>query len=61
VRDQFVEQWKQLPTEYVIMIWHYAQQPKESVLKNMEQFMAHVKPALDKYTEYPAAEPVAAD
>jgi alkanesulfonate monooxygenase SsuD/methylene tetrahydromethanopterin reductase-like flavin-dependent oxidoreductase (luciferase family) len=61
VRDQFIEQWKRLPTEYVILIWHYAQQPKESVIWNMEQFMAHVKPALDKLTEYPVPEAVPAD
>lgn len=61
VRDQLVEQWKQLPAEYIILIWHFAQQPKESVIKNMEAFMTHVKPALDKYTVYPEPAAVAAD
>lgn len=52
IRDQFVAQWKELPAEYVVIIFHYAQQPLESVLHNMEQFMEHVKPELDALTEY---------
>lgn len=55
VRRQFVEQWKLLPAEYVVLIWHYAQQPKESVIHNMKLFMQHVKPALDELTAYPEA------
>ena len=53
VRQQLVEQWQQLPAEYIVLIWHYAQQPKESVIHNMELFMKHVKPALDELTHYP--------
>jgi alkanesulfonate monooxygenase SsuD/methylene tetrahydromethanopterin reductase-like flavin-dependent oxidoreductase (luciferase family) len=53
VRQQLVEQWKQLPAEYVVLIWHYAQQPKESVIQSMKLFMEHVKPALDELTTYP--------
>jgi len=52
IRDQFIEQWKHLPAEYVILIYHYAQQPKESVIKNLKLFMEEVKPALDEMTEY---------
>lgn len=51
-RDQYVELYKQLPAEYVVLIYHYAQQPKESVLENMEVFMEHVKPALDEMTDF---------
>ncbi|HCP01360.1 MAG: hypothetical protein CL573_06135 [Alphaproteobacteria bacterium] len=54
VRDHFVEQWKHLPAEYVILIYHYAQQPKESVIKNLKLFMEEVKPALDELTPYAA-------
>ena len=53
IRDQFVAQWKHLPAEYVILIYHYAQQPKESVIKNLKLFMEEVKPALDELTDYP--------
>ena len=56
VRDQFVAQWKHLPAEYVILIYHYAQQPKESVIANLKLFMDEVKPALDEFTDYEARE-----
>jgi hypothetical protein len=52
VRDQFVRQWEELPAEYCVLIYHYAQQPLESVIRNMELFMEHVKPALDELTPY---------
>ena len=52
VRQQFVRQWEELPAEYVVLIFHYAQQPLESVLRNMRLFMEHVKPALDELTTY---------
>jgi alkanesulfonate monooxygenase SsuD/methylene tetrahydromethanopterin reductase-like flavin-dependent oxidoreductase (luciferase family) len=52
VRDQFVAQWKYLPAEYVILIYHYAQQPKDSVIENLRLFMEEVKPALDELTGY---------
>lgn len=50
VRDQYLEQWSKLPAEYVVLIYHYAQQPAESVIENVEMFMEHVKPALDEVT-----------
>jgi alkanesulfonate monooxygenase SsuD/methylene tetrahydromethanopterin reductase-like flavin-dependent oxidoreductase (luciferase family) len=59
VKQQYVEQWKALPAEYAVIIAHYAQQPAESVIKNLELFMEHVKPELDALTEY-AEEPIAA-
>jgi alkanesulfonate monooxygenase SsuD/methylene tetrahydromethanopterin reductase-like flavin-dependent oxidoreductase (luciferase family) len=52
VRDQFLRQWEELPAEYVVLIFHYAQQPLESVVRNLELFMEHVKPALDEVTDY---------
>jgi alkanesulfonate monooxygenase SsuD/methylene tetrahydromethanopterin reductase-like flavin-dependent oxidoreductase (luciferase family) len=55
VRAQYVESWKQLPAEYVVLIYHYAQQPADSVIRNLEAFMAHVKPALDELTDYAQA------
>jgi alkanesulfonate monooxygenase SsuD/methylene tetrahydromethanopterin reductase-like flavin-dependent oxidoreductase (luciferase family) len=50
VREQYVEQWRRLPAEYVVLIYHFAQQPAESVIENLEMFMEHVKPALDEIT-----------
>ncbi len=55
VREQFVKQWEELPAEYVVLIFHYAQQPLESVVRNLELFMEHVKPALDELTQYESA------
>jgi len=51
VRKNLVEEWKQLPCEYLTIIYHYAQMPKERVLDNLFAFMRHVKPALDELTE----------
>ena len=47
-----VRQWKLLPAEYIVLICHYAQQPKESVIDNLERFMGQIKPALDELTPY---------
>ena len=52
VKRQYVEQWTALPAEYAVLITHYAQQPLENVIKNLELFMTHVKPELDVLTEY---------
>jgi alkanesulfonate monooxygenase SsuD/methylene tetrahydromethanopterin reductase-like flavin-dependent oxidoreductase (luciferase family) len=54
VREQYVELWRQLPAEYVVLIYHYAQQPAQSVIRQLELFMEHVKPALDELTGYEA-------
>ncbi|MGH9102947.1 MAG: LLM class flavin-dependent oxidoreductase, partial [Acidimicrobiales bacterium] len=43
VKDGYAKLWKQMPAEYVVLIWHFAQQPKESILDNMGLFMEHVK------------------
>ncbi len=52
VRDKLVAQWKDLPCEYIVVTWHYAQQPKESVIDQIETFMKEIKPALDELTPY---------
>jgi alkanesulfonate monooxygenase SsuD/methylene tetrahydromethanopterin reductase-like flavin-dependent oxidoreductase (luciferase family) len=52
VRQQYIELWRQLPAEYVVLIYHYAQQPAQSVIRQLELFMEHVKPALDELTDY---------
>jgi alkanesulfonate monooxygenase SsuD/methylene tetrahydromethanopterin reductase-like flavin-dependent oxidoreductase (luciferase family) len=58
VRNEFVEQWKRLPAEYVVLIFHFAQMPKEEVIEQMEIFTKEIKPALDELTNY-AEVPVA--
>ena len=52
VRDEYVRLWRHLPAEYVVLIYHYAQQPADSVVRQLELFMEHVKPALDELTDY---------
>lgn len=48
---QFQEDFAKVPCEYLTLIWHYAQQPKDEVIWELEQFMRHVWPTLE------AAEP----
>jgi alkanesulfonate monooxygenase SsuD/methylene tetrahydromethanopterin reductase-like flavin-dependent oxidoreductase (luciferase family) len=47
VRGEFVRQWREFPAEYAVVIYHYAQQPKDSVIEDLRLFMREVKPALD--------------
>lgn len=56
VRETLVEQWKALPSEYICLIFHYAQMPKEVVIQHLETFMKEIKPALDEVSvESPAS------
>ena len=59
VRDFYIDQWKQLPAEYMIIISHYAQTPKQELIDNVKIFMEEVKPALDELTDYPDIEQAA--
>lgn len=52
VRDQFLAQWKRLPAEYLVIPSHFAQQPKDEVIRQLEMFMTRIKPALDELTQY---------
>jgi alkanesulfonate monooxygenase SsuD/methylene tetrahydromethanopterin reductase-like flavin-dependent oxidoreductase (luciferase family) len=52
IRDEFVSQWKALPAEYLVLIYHYSQMPKEAVVGNLEAFMGKIKPDLDALTDY---------
>jgi alkanesulfonate monooxygenase SsuD/methylene tetrahydromethanopterin reductase-like flavin-dependent oxidoreductase (luciferase family) len=49
--EQLKEQWRQIyatvPAEYITLIWHYAQCPKEVVLDELDTFMTKVLPELD--------------
>ena len=59
VRDFYIDQWKQLPAEYFIMISHYAQTPKDDMINQIKVFMEEIKPALDELTDYPDMEQAA--
>ena len=48
VRRQLIEQWRIFPAEYITLINHYAQTPKEVVIETLDTFMREVKPALDE-------------
>lgn len=52
VRDQLIREWKQFPSEYFTLIYHYAQMPKEEVIRSLEIVMREIKPALDELTKY---------
>lgn len=56
VRDFYIDQWKQLPAEYITLIYHYAQCPKDAMIRQLQVFMDEVKPALDEIADYPEAE-----
>jgi alkanesulfonate monooxygenase SsuD/methylene tetrahydromethanopterin reductase-like flavin-dependent oxidoreductase (luciferase family) len=55
VKADFVAQWNALPAEYVVLIYHYSQMPKEAVVENLELFMTAIKPELDNLTTYQTA------
>tara|TARA_B100000315_G_scaffold253458_1_gene292291 strand:+ start:1660 stop:2280 length:621 start_codon:yes stop_codon:yes gene_type:complete len=44
---QFVDSYKVVPAEYITLIWHYAQQPKDEVIHELETFMTKVLPELE--------------
>lgn len=60
VRKSLVEEYKQFPSEYLTLIYHYAQMPKEEVLRQLDLFMKQIKPALDELADYPAETAAAA-
>ncbi len=53
VRDYYIDQWKQLPAEFITLIYHYAQTPKQDMIDQLKIFMEEVKPALDELADYP--------
>jgi alkanesulfonate monooxygenase SsuD/methylene tetrahydromethanopterin reductase-like flavin-dependent oxidoreductase (luciferase family) len=46
-RTQFQQEWAKCPCEYLTLIWHYAQQPKDEVIWELEQFMRYIWQTLD--------------
>ena len=47
VTREWVSMYEQVPSEYITLIFHYAQQPKDDVLRELEAFMTKVVPELD--------------
>jgi alkanesulfonate monooxygenase SsuD/methylene tetrahydromethanopterin reductase-like flavin-dependent oxidoreductase (luciferase family) len=47
VRQQLQSQLDRLPAEYLVLIWHWAQQPTHDVMREMERFARDVLPKLD--------------
>jgi 3,4-dihydroxy-2-butanone 4-phosphate synthase len=52
VVEGFRQQWMQLPSEYVVLNFHYSQMPAKAVVHTLQMFMQHVKPVLDELTQY---------
>jgi alkanesulfonate monooxygenase SsuD/methylene tetrahydromethanopterin reductase-like flavin-dependent oxidoreductase (luciferase family) len=48
--EQSIVQWReimdQVPCEYITLIWHWAQQPKDDMLEELELFMTKILPEL---------------
>ena len=47
LKDQWCNMYEQLPAEYITLIWHYAQCPKEVMLEELNVFLTEVLPQLD--------------
>ena len=47
VRAEWQALYRQVPAEYITLIFHYAQQPKDDVLRELELFMTEVVPTLE--------------
>lgn len=51
VREQWQRLYAQVPAEYITLIFHYAQQPKDDMLRELELFMTKVVPTLEAAPE----------
>jgi hypothetical protein len=48
VRNQLIAEFRRVPAEYIVLVYHYAMMPKDKVIENMGIFMDQVKPAIDE-------------
>lgn len=46
VRRLIYEEWEKFPAEYLVLITHYAQQPKEDLIRELELFATKVMPEI---------------
>ena len=51
---QFRHIYDNVPAEYITLIWHWAQQPKDDMMEELRLFMDHVLPELE-ITDYSVA------
>jgi alkanesulfonate monooxygenase SsuD/methylene tetrahydromethanopterin reductase-like flavin-dependent oxidoreductase (luciferase family) len=56
--EQFVDAYSKVPAEFITLIWHYAQVPKDEVISELEVFMTKVLPELEVPELTGAAVPV---
>lgn len=47
LKDQWHHIYEQLPSEYITLIWHFAQCPKDVMLEELDVFLEEVLPELD--------------
>jgi len=47
LKDQWHKIYDDLPAEYITLIWHYAQCPKEVMMEELNVFLTEVLPELD--------------
>ncbi len=49
--DESIAAWRQtydqVPAEYITLIWHWAQQPKDDMMEELTLFMEKVLPELE--------------
>jgi alkanesulfonate monooxygenase SsuD/methylene tetrahydromethanopterin reductase-like flavin-dependent oxidoreductase (luciferase family) len=50
VKAQFAAEWASVPHEYSILIWHWAQQPTDDLLREMELMATQVYPEIGGLT-----------
>jgi alkanesulfonate monooxygenase SsuD/methylene tetrahydromethanopterin reductase-like flavin-dependent oxidoreductase (luciferase family) len=55
VRADWQRTYEQVPAEYITLIFHYAQQPKDDVIRELELFMSKVVPSLEAVEPYAVA------
>ena len=51
VRQDFIQQWDEMPAEYCVLIYHYPHMPADKMIENLETFMTKIKPDLDERQE----------
>jgi alkanesulfonate monooxygenase SsuD/methylene tetrahydromethanopterin reductase-like flavin-dependent oxidoreductase (luciferase family) len=51
VRAEWQRLYQQVPAEYITLIFHFAQQPKDDVLRELELFMTKILPRLEAATD----------
>jgi alkanesulfonate monooxygenase SsuD/methylene tetrahydromethanopterin reductase-like flavin-dependent oxidoreductase (luciferase family) len=56
VRDEWKRIYDSVPCEYITLIYHFAQQPKDAVLRDLEAFMTKVLPHLEAASSEPAVQ-----